>query len=157
MSDREKIIKEQLSFAETDTICFFSPDSQELRDLQKKEWAPVIGHINAFGCNFKATEGLEAQKLSEQTKCFLQERLNSFSDEKLSAFCAVSGGCRSVLLALAVADGFLTAEQAFETAILEERYHTLFWKEDEDTRISKEGRKESVLQAAEKLKGCKNG
>ena len=157
MTDRSKIINEQTTFAATDTICFFSPEGGALHKMQEKEWTPVIEWINDLGCDFKVSEGFDVPPLTERTKSFLQKRLDAFPDEELEAFCAVSGGCRSVILALAAADGFLTAEQAFDRAILEERYHTLFWQDDEDAKISREGRKESVLRAAEKLKGCKNG
>ena len=157
MFDREKLINEQLSYAETDTVCFFAPNGDGLREMQEKEWSPVIAWINKAGCDFKVSEGFEVHSLTERTKNFLKARLDAFPDEELDLFCAVSGGCRSVILALAVTDGFLTPERAFETAILEERYHALFWADDEDARISREGRKDAVLKAAEKLKGCQNG
>lgn len=157
MIDREKIIKEQIAFAATDTICFFSPYPEELLTLQREKWQPVIDRINAVGCDFKASVGLDVQNPSERTRAFLEKRLNALSDEALCAFAAISGGCRSVILALAVSDGAISAENAFDLAVLEESFQNKIWREDEDALASREGRRKSVLEAAEKLKGYKNG
>lgn len=151
--ERLKKTQEQIAYAAADTICFFAPFPKDLRELQQKEWSPVIDWINGRGCDFKISEGLDVQSLSERTKEFLEKRLNLLSDESFWAFCAVSGGCRSVILALAVSDGFITAERAFDLAVLEESYQNRIWQEDPDALASREGRRQAVLDAAVKLKG----
>ena len=156
-ANREKATREQIAFAATDTICFFSPSPADLFDLQRREWSPVVYWINGIGCDFKTTDSIKTPTLSGRTTAFLEDRLNALTDEAFYAFCAVSGGCRSVILALAVLDGFLTPERAFELSILEECYQNKIWREDEDALASREGRRKAVLAAAEKLKGNKNG
>ena len=156
-TDRLKATRDQIAFAATDTVCFFSLHPRELLDLQRREWQPVIDRINGLGCSFAPTTGLDVRPLSEKTEAFLEKRLNALSDEVFYAFCAVSGGCRSVILALAVLEGFITAERAFELSVLEESFQNKIWGEDEDALASGEGRRQSVLEAAEKLKGNKNG
>lgn len=152
-NNRVNAMRQQSDFAKTDTIRFFVSSPQALRDLQNREWLPVIEWINARGCDFTVYSGFEVQSLSDKTKDFLENRLSSLSDEAFYAFCAVSGGCRSVILALAVLDGFLTPQRAFELSMLEEDYQNKIWKQDEDALVSREGRRQSVLEAAEKLKG----
>ncbi|MBO4520119.1 MAG: hypothetical protein J5787_02820 [Alphaproteobacteria bacterium] len=151
--DRLKITQEQIAFAATDTICFFAPYPSDLSDLQHREWQPMIDWINGFGCDFKACDGFEVQNLSDQTKGILEKKLNALSDEALCAFCAVSGGCKSIILALAVSDGVITPERAFDLAVLEESYQNKIWQEDPDALASREGRRTAVLEAAKKLKG----
>ena len=155
--DRSKLTQEQIAFAATDTICFFAPYPTDLSDLQRQEWLPVVNWINGLGCDFKTTDGFSASSLSERTIAFLEKRLTVLTDEELLAFCAVSGGCRSVILALAVLDGFLTPERAFELAVLEESFQNRFWKQDEEALAAREGRRQAVLEAAKKMKGNKNG
>lgn len=155
--DRLKIAREQVAFAETDTICFFAPSPRDLNSLQRREWQPAIDWINGFGCDFKASESFAVQNLSDRTKTFLENRLKTLSDEALLSFCAVSGGCRSVILALAVLDGFMTADRAFDLAVLEESYQNRSWKQDEEALAARENRKKAVLEAAAKLKGNNNG
>lgn len=152
-NNRVNAMRQQSDFAKTDTIRFFVSSPQALRDLQNREWLPVIEWINARGCDFTVYSGFEVQSLSDKTKNFLENRLSSLSDKAFYAFCAVSGGCRSVILALAVLDGFLTPQRAFELSMLEEDYQNKIWKQDEDALVSREGRRQSVLEAAEKLKG----
>ena len=152
-NNRIKAISQQLDFAKTDTICFFSPFPEDLRKLQEKEWLPVINWVNSLGCEFKISQELVVREISSGTKDFLEKHLEAMSDEKLYAFCAVSGACRSVILALAVSKGFLTPQKAFDLAMLEESYQNKIWQEDEDALMSRLGRRQSVLDAAEKLKG----
>ncbi|MBR4127656.1 MAG: hypothetical protein IKR09_08785 [Alphaproteobacteria bacterium] len=156
-TDRKKATREQIAFAAADTICFFSPSPADLLDLQRREWLPVVDWINGNGCDFKTTDGIETPTLSGRTTAFLENRLNALTDEVFYAFCAVSGGCRSVILALAVLDGFITAERAFDLAVLEESYQNKIWRGDPDALMAREGRRKAVLEAAEKLKGKKNG
>ena len=155
--ERAKATREQIAFAATDTICFFAPSPADLSDLQRREWKPVIDRINGLGCDFKTTDGIVPPALSDRTVAFLERRLNALTDEAFYAFCEVSGGCRSVILALAVLDGFMTAERAFELAILEEAYQNIIWREDPEALASREDRRKAVLEAAVKLKGEENG
>ena len=151
--ERLKETQEQIAFAAADTVCFFAPFPEDLRKMQQREWKPVVDWVNANGCDFKISEGLDVQSLSERTKKFLEKTLNALSDEAFWAFCAVSGGCRSVILALAVLDGFMTAERAFDLSILEEKFQNNVWSEDQDALSAREGRKQDVLEAAVNLKG----
>ncbi|MBR1777807.1 MAG: hypothetical protein IJ752_04390 [Alphaproteobacteria bacterium] len=151
--DRLKRTQEQLAFAAADTVCFFAPYPEDLRCLQEQEWLPVIDWVNGLGCDFKPVLGLKVPPLSDRTQDFLQKRLNALSEDAFLAFCAVSGSCRSVILALAVSEGFLSAEQAFDLSVLEERFQNRFWPEEPDALASRNSRRQAVLEAAEKLKG----
>lgn len=155
MTEQERIkrIQEQIVFAQTDTICFFAPYPVALVQLEQEKWLPVIERINALGCDFRPLEGLEVNPLSDRTKDFLEKRLTVLSDESLNAFCTVSGGFKSVLLALSVLEGFLSADQAFDLSVLEETYQNQFWKEDNEAFIARENRRKSVIEACKKMKG----
>ena len=150
---RLKRLQEQIDFAATDTICFFSPYPATLMKLQQEKWQPVIDRINAEGCDFQSSSGLSVQPLSEKTKTFLANRLNALNDETFEAFCTVSGGYKSVILALNVLDGFLSAEEAFDLAVLEETYQNQFWRADDEAVTARENRKKAVIEACKKLKG----
>lgn len=152
-SERLKKTQEQIEFAAADTVCFFAPYPAALTDLQREKWQPVIDRVNAAGCDFRSTTGFEVKPLSDRTKAFLEQRLNALSDEAFNAFCAVSGGCRSVILALQVLDGFLSADQAFDLAVLEETYQNRFWRADEEAVTAGKNRRRAVAQAAGRLKG----
>ena len=151
--ERLKRTLEQIEFAAADTICFFAPYPAALTELQREKWLPAIDKINAAGCDFQPTSDFAVRPLPDRTKAFLERRLNALSDEAFDAFCAVSGGCRSVILACHVLDGFLPADQAFELAVLEETYQNQFWTADEEAAAARENRKKAVMTAAAKLKG----
>ena len=155
MTDGERLkrTREQIEFAAADTVCFFAPYPAALTKLQQEKWQPVIDKINAAGCDFRPSTGFEVRPLSDRTKAFLEQRLNALSDEAFNAFCAVSGGCRSVILALHVLDGFLSADQAFDLAVLEETYQNRFWTADEEAAAARQNRRQAVIRVAGKLIG----
>ena len=151
--ERLKRTQEQIEFAAADTVCFFAPYPAALTTLQREKWQPVIDRINAAGCDFQVSSEFAVHPLSDGTKDFLTRKLDALSDEAFDAFCSVSGGCRSVILALCVLDGVLPADQAFDLAVLEETYQNQFWTADEEAMAARENRKQAVIRAAEKLKG----
>lgn len=155
MSDQSRIkkIREQIAFAAADTICFFAPAPAALTKLQQEKWCPVIEKVNGLGCDFKVSDGLDVSPLSQRTNAFLEKRLGALTDESLDAFCVASGGCKSVILALSVLEGFLSADQAFDLSVLEETYQNQFWSVDEEAVTARENRKKAVMEACKKLKG----
>ncbi len=153
LEERAKIIQEQIEFAQADTVCFLAPYPMDLKKQQQEKWQPVIDWINAKGCDFTASCHLTVNSLSDRTKSFLKTRLQKLNDTALEAFCLMSGGCKSVILALSVLEGFLTPEQAFDLSVLEETFQNRFWSEDEEALIARKNRKEAVVKAFQMLKG----
>lgn len=150
---REKLIREQIEFAAADTLCFITPRPAELARIQRDQWTPVIDAVNALGCDFKISETLVVPPVAERTRIFLEKRLSALSESGLSAFCQVSGGCKSVALAVAVLSGLLPADRAFDLSVLEETYQNRFWPADAEGTAARENRKQAVLDAAKTLKG----
>ena len=85
----------------------------------------------------------------------MKRRLDALDDDSFAAFCQASGGLKSVILALSVLDGDLTADQAFDLAVLEELFQNRFWKTDEDAVTARENRKRAVGDAFNRIKGEK--
>lgn len=150
---RDKLIREQIEFSAADTLCFIMPRPAELAQIQREQWTPVIDAVNAAGCDFKMSETLAVPPVAKRTRDFLEKRLSALTDAELSAFCQVSGGCKSVALAVAVLSGLLPAERAFDLSVLEETYQNRFWPTDAEGAAARENRKKAVVDAAKTLKG----
>lgn len=150
---REKLIREQIEFAAADTICFIAPHPAELAQMQREQWTPVIDAVNGAGCDFKVSETLAVPPVAERTRNFLTHRLSALTDAQLSAFCQVSGGCKSVALAVAVLSDLMPADRAFDLSVLEETYQNRFWPSDAEGAAARENRKKAVIDAAKTLKG----
>lgn len=155
MTDRESAVAEQIAFAAADTVLFFAPQPKELVALQRKKWLPVIERVNGRGSNFTPATGLDVPVLDNRTRAYLKRRLDALDDDSFAAFCQASGGLKSVILALSVLDGDLTADQAFDLAVLEELFQNRFWKTDEDAVTARENRKRAVGDAFNRIKGGK--
>lgn len=154
---RETVIADMLMYAENDTVCYFADYPESLVRLQQEKWQPVLDWINGRGCSFSATQGLNVRPLSPQTAAYLKDRLELLDDESLEAFRTVAGGCRSVILAMAVLEGHLEPDEAFDLAVLEETFQNRTWQKDEEAQKAADNRRREVVEAAQILKGNKNG
>lgn len=154
---RVAVIADMLKYAECDTLCYFADYPESLIRMQREKWQPVLNWINGCGCSFQATQGLEVCPLTPQTAEYIKGRLNLLDDESLQAFRNVAGGCRSVILAMAVLEGRLEAQEAFDLAVLEETFQNEMWLKDEEAHKAEENRRREVIEAAQKLKGNKHG
>ncbi len=155
MRDRKALTDEQIAFAAADTVLFFAPQPDELAALQREKWLPVIERANGRGANFSPVSGLDVPDLDDRTRAYLKRRLDALDDGGFSAFCQASGGLKSVILALSVLDGDLTADQAFDLAALEELFQNRFWQTDDEAAAARENRRRAVGDALNKIKGGK--
>lgn len=138
--------------ARTDVLCFWAPYPAALVLLQKEKWQPVIDWANERGCAFRPTQELSVPALADETKAYLEKRLDELESIPLACVHLISGGCQSVLLALAVLEGRIEAGEAFELSCLEEAFQNQFWTSDEEAVKAREARKKDVLLAASVLK-----
>jgi len=86
--------------------------------------------VSRFGCTLEVTEGVMPLTQPVESLAALRahmERMNTFY---LSAFSVLAQSLSSLLLALAVAEGRLDAEQAFLLSRLDEEYQAEKWGED---------------------------
>lgn len=129
---REGIISRLVRFAETDLLLFWGTD-KELFSRQEKLWSPIIHWVNeVLQAEFKHTDTLDVPEGSTVSACYLKTFLESLSDKELAAFYSAALNMKSVLLAMAIIKGKMTAEEAFQAAFLDELWQNEKWGSDEE-------------------------
>ncbi len=128
---REGIISRLVQFSETDLLLFWGTD-QELVSRQEKVWSPIIRWANeVIHAEFKHTNMLDIPEGSKESAYQLKVFLESLSDKELAAFYSAALNMKSVLLAMAMVKGKITAEEAFQAAFLDELWQNEKWGSDE--------------------------
>lgn len=144
-SSRVKIIERLSDFALNDVLLFWSSNPQLFAE-QKVKWAPVIEWINeAVNSRFLPTSGLEIPKANLETIAELKNFINNFSDKELTALYVAALHMRSVLLAVALVKGHLSADEAFELSELEALYQARRWGNEPVADARRKSIKDALL------------
>lgn len=149
--DRRAVIAKMLEAAKTDVLCFFASYPEELVRRQEKSWRPWVERINAQGCDFDVRRDLSVSALSENTSRFLSDKLEAEKNVPLACLQILSGLFGSVILALAVRDGALSAKEAFALSRLEETFQNEQWPADGEALRVRETREGEALLAEKVL------
>lgn len=130
---REKMIKSIMRFLHTDTACVRPDTPKELVAAQNSAFDPIIEHCSKG-------DGLQSEKLeiniargslaapqSEFIENWLSEVVNGLDHWSLAAMDSAAGSAKSILIATALKDGAISAQQALEAARSEELWQSKVW------------------------------
>ena len=135
---RDIIVESMLTYLHTDTICYMSEDP-ELQQYERKHWQPIIDWVEErFVCRLEIFEGVMPGDQSEETAEAISAHIESYNNWQLTALMDLGTHLSSLLLALAVMEGRLDVEQAFECAYADELYQNEKWGADEEAEARRE-------------------
>lgn len=139
---RDGLADELARYCETDLICHIAEEPEELIALEEGHWAPVREWAaDTLGVILVTTEGVRAAPQPDASLDAARDYALSLDDFRLAALvyaCALYG---SALLAMAVCEGALPAEEAFEMSRLDEAWQMARWGEDEEALAAAEAKR----------------
>jgi chaperone required for assembly of F1-ATPase len=148
----QAVIDDILAFAGSDLLCYRAEGPHGLTEAQAKYWDPVLAWAReALHAPFLLSEGVVHVAQPETSLDRLRRQFagrDAFSLAALHVLTSLSG---SALLALAVALGRLTAEEAWAAAHVDEDFQISQWGEDEEARARRENRWRDFAAAARML------
>lgn len=148
-SDRAAFLDSLNPYAETDALCYRSDTSPDLAARQEVEWEPLLNWARArFDVSFVVTAGIIHVAQPAQTIARLQAALaayDAFALAALSHLITISG---SLVSALAVVEGRISAEAAFDATHLDELWQAELWGEDWMATDIRAARKADFVVAA---------
>lgn len=150
---RAQMIDELLRFAETELLCYRADESQRpLQERQAATWQPLLDWARTrYDAEFCVTSGLMPVSQSPQAMKALRLAVEELDDWRLTALQAAAAPLGSLVLALALVEGRVTAEQAYEAAFLDEAYQIEQWGEDAEAKARLERLRKDVSDAVEFL------
>lgn len=132
---REAAVADILGYGDTDLVCYRVTGPQELVARQTERWDPILDWAGRrLGCRPATTTGLSAL---EQPRAFhdaLRAAVAPLDDFRLAGMHLATGVSGSVLLGLALVEGALDAEAAFDAAMVDDLYQLDRWGEDKEAR-----------------------
>lgn len=129
--ERERIVRDLAAFAETDLLCHHAEDTERLAQRQAEQWQPLLDWAaDALAARFKLASGVMPVEQPAETLAAIRTRVERLDDLALVALQTLAGASGSIVLAFAVVEGRLSADEAHRLSRLDEDYQIERWGED---------------------------
>jgi chaperone required for assembly of F1-ATPase len=130
-SQRARVIEDTAKYAGSDMLCYRASEPETLVKRQQEIWQPLLDWADErYGARLVIVEGLAFVEQPADAVARLGEAVAKHSDLGLSALYNLTHISGSLVIALAVADRYLSPDDAFAAAQLDELYQVERWGED---------------------------
>jgi chaperone required for assembly of F1-ATPase len=145
----EAVIDDIMAHAGSDLLCYRAAGPRGLTEAQTTHWDPVLAWAKqSLGAPLTLAEGVVHVTQPEASLKRLREQLTGRDAFSLAALHVMTALMGSALLALAVAQGRLTPEEAWKAAHVDEDWQISQWGEDEEAKARRENRWRDFAAAA---------
>ena len=133
---RDPIIDAVSAYAETDMLCYRAEHPQVLVERQARMWQPLLDWAALqYDAPLLVVAGLMPRPQRPEALRALRSVVEGYDDWMLAALQTVTGACGSLIVALALIEGRIDADEAFEIAQLDETFEIERWGEDSESVI----------------------
>lgn len=141
-----------LGFGGSDVLCYRADSPSDLAELQAKRWQPWLDWVaQEIEAPLAVTVGIVPLEQEAESLARLQRRIEAYDDWVVTALQSLAPCLGSLVLALAVVEGKLTAGEAFELSRLDETFQADRWGIDSEAKARSDGLRQEVLAAARML------
>jgi len=135
-----EIVADTAKYAGSDLLCYRATAPDSLVKAQREAWQPLLDWAaERYGARLTVVEGISFVEQPEDAKDRLRDAVAAHSDSALAALYNLTHTSGSLVIALAVSDGRLTAQEAVAAAQVDELYQAARWGDDALARQHREG------------------
>ncbi len=122
-NEREAMSGYVLKYIDTDLICYFADEPQELLSQQKDKWNLWLDWFEKeFGVPLQTTTGLAALSQDKAAHKVVTDYVATLDDEHFTILQFITSISGSVILGLAMVKGAAKAGQVFDACFVEESF-----------------------------------
>ncbi|EHD14848.1 hypothetical protein CIN_07800 [Commensalibacter intestini A911] len=128
---RETYIHALLPYVNGDLLCYHTDTPKTLATRQQEQWMPLVQWTEErFNIKLKIQHGIMPITQTEEVIAFFKDYLSNLNDTELTYFAVTVPLLGSIFLTIALKEGRLSVEQAFEAAHLDEIVQAELWGQD---------------------------
>ncbi len=130
--EMQAVMEDITRYAGSDLLCYRADAPEGLVERQRFLWDPILDWAETtLGQPFELVEGIMHTAQPKATIAAFSQLLGQHQEAfKLTALHTLTSISGSAIIALALAQGHLTAEQAWEAANVDEDWNISLWGED---------------------------
>lgn len=144
-SQRARVIDDTAKYGASDLLCYRATDPSSLVQRQSGAWQPLLDWAaGRYGAPLSVVSGTTFVAQPHGTLAALRDAVAAHGDLALSALYNLTHIAGSLVIALAVSEGRLSAEDAFAAAQLDELFQIERWGADPIATQRHEGIKRDI-------------
>ncbi|MBM3544801.1 MAG: ATPase [Alphaproteobacteria bacterium] len=152
MGREDAVIDDIMAHAASDLLCYRAEAPQGLVAAQQAQWDPLLAWAkDTLDAPFQPAEGVMHVAQPEASLQGIRRQVKSHDPFSLAALQVMTGLSGSALLALAVALGRLTPDEAWAAAHVDEDWQISQWGENEEAAARRAHRRREFEAAARLL------
>ncbi len=149
---RQGVIDQALKYAGTDLVCYRAEAPPELAKSQQMRWQPLLDWAaDAFGARLRVTAGVSPVTQPKAALRALRTAVHALDDMELAVLSTVTAATGSLIVALALLEGRIGADEAFEISQMDESFQMARWGEDEEAEDRRRRLRADIRAAADFL------
>ena len=128
---REEIVAEVAAYAETDLVCYRTEEPPALARRQIAAWEPLVAWAaERYGAHLAVTNSITPLAQTPDALEALRAAVAANDDFTLAGLSLATRSFGSLVIALALRESRLGAEEAAHASLVDERYQIERWGED---------------------------
>ena len=149
---RAAVVAETAKYGETDLLCYRAAEPEKLVRRQADAWQPLLDWAEArYGAKLAITDGMTAIEQDADALARLCAAVADENDLTLTGIHFTTAATGSLIVALALLEREITAEQAWSAAHIDEHWQLERWGADEELEARVEGLRREISAAGEFL------
>lgn len=151
--ESQAVAEDIIRFAGTDLLCYRAEGPETLVAMQAEHWDPLIEWAQTtLGARFVLAEGVMHVDQPREAIAAYSAHLRRFEHPlQLAALHTITSLTGSAIIALAVAFGAVTPEEAWSAAHVDEDFNIAQWGEDAEAAVRRAKRWDEMKAAADTL------
>lgn len=148
---RLEVVDEIVAYSETDVLCYRASFPDSLVQRQQEVWQPLIDWIGSgLGAPLEVTTGIQVVEQPAASRERLRKAVEAYDDLALTSLSSAVSISGSLVIALALCEKQISAEEAFAAAELDETYEMEQWGWDREAQERRD-RLQAELQNARRF------
>jgi len=144
-----EIIADTAKYGGSDLLCYRASAPDSLVKTQTETWQPLLDWAaERYGARLNVVDGISFVEQPEEAKARLRDAVAAHADLALAALYNLTHTSGSLVIALAVSDGRLTAEDAADATLVDELYQVGRWGDDPLAEKHREGVRKDIASGA---------
>tara|TARA_B110000003_G_scaffold22794_1_gene21907 strand:- start:844 stop:1572 length:729 start_codon:yes stop_codon:yes gene_type:complete len=137
-------------YGDTDLLYYRADSPPELQKRQKIGWDPIVKWAeNTFKVKINCGTGIVYIPQNEQMFSEIRIKISNLSIFELTAFYDMVSITGSLILGLAIINGRLSAEKAYQLSRVDELWQLEQWGDDEEAQAASNLKNEAILHSEE--------
>lgn len=145
---RDDVVAGVVAFAETDLVCYRADYPPPLVERQARVWQPLLDWaMLRYDAPLEVVSGIMPTRQPPGAIKALKSAVEACDDLMLSALQLATAAAGSLVVALALIERHIDADQAFDASQIDETFQIERWGEDAETTQRRAGLKADIAAA----------